>query len=907
MTFECKEKREHDRALEAPINLRCEYLENPIGIDVERPRLSWQLRSLARNQVQTAYRILVASDKGKLDNNNVGDLWDSGKVESSQSMHVEYQGRPLSSGDICYWKVQAWDGAGFPTPYSEVARFEMGLLEASDWDGIWIQATEDSSAPLFRKSVVLADKQVRKARAYVCGLGYFELYINGNKIGTDVLAPQWTNYDVRELRDLIYPFDDQTSQRVLYVSYDVTDNLDSGLNGIGVILGNGWYNQRERNVEGKMWYGTPRMCLQLNIEYVDGTRQSLYTDETWVTSASPITFNNIYYGEHYDARLEKPGWSLPDYDDSAWMKARPTQTPTGVLRSQVAPADRVVQAIQPIEMWQPQAGVYIFDLGRNISGWVKLRIRGERGTKLRLRFAEEIDSSHMLDFTSTGGKAQIQTDVYILKGQGWEEWEPRFTWHGFRYVEITGLTDEPPAGLLEGRVVHAAVHRVGTFSCSNPLLNQIDEMYGWSQLTNLHGGVPSDCPHRERLGYTGDGHITAEAGMYCFDLSQFYTKWLQDISDAQNKNTGFVPHTVPFAGGGGGPGWGCACVLIPWQMYQFYDDCRILDEHYGMMSHWMEYLMSRADADYIITHEEPGSWCLGDWCTPGELRIPREYVNTYFFGLVSQLMAEIAGVLGKPADVSKYETLLQNIKQGIVKRFLNDDGTSFSVGEQGTEAFALAIGAVPQNLQPAVVKYLRHHISMKKGSHVDTGIFGTPILLDVLTNHGLVELAYETLTKHDYPSYGYMLAQGATTLWETWEGTGSHNHPMFGSVVAWFYRVLAGIKPGLPGFAKVIIKPQVIQDLEYVKASVHTVRGLVSSAWQRRNGELELNVSIPTNTSGKVFVPKVSRDPIVTESGEVIWSQGMSDRLTDGIHACQEQDSCIVLDMGSGSYTFVSS
>ena len=906
MTAECKEKREYDAALDAPVHLRCEYLENPIGIDVERPRLGWQLRSLARNQVQTAYRVLVASDQSKLDD-DVGDLWDSGKVESSQSVHVEYQGRPLSSGDICYWKVQAWDGAGFPTPYSEVARFEMGLLEASDWDGIWIQAAEDISAPLLRKSIALADKQVHKARAYVCGLGYFELYINGNQIGTDVLVPQWTNYDVRELKDLIYPFDDQTSQRVLYVSYDVTDNLDSGLNGIGVILGNGWYNQTERNVEGKMWYGTPRMCLQLNIEYVDGTRQSIYTDETWVTSSSPITFNNIYYGEHYDARLEKPGWSLPDYDDSAWIKARRAQAPTGVLRSQVAPADRVVQTIRPIEMWQPQTGVYVFDLGQNISGWVKLKIRGERGTKLRLRFAEEIDDSRMLDFTSTGGKAQIQADVYVLKGQGWEEWEPRFTWHGFRYVEVTGLTDEPPAGLLEGEVVHTAVDRVGTFSCSSSLLNQIDEMYGWSQLTNLHGGVPSDCPHRERLGYTGDGHITAEAGMYCFDLSQFYTKWLQDISDAQNRNTGFVPHTVPFAGGGGGPGWGCACVLIPWQMYQFYADRRILDEHYGMMSHWMEYLISRADADYIITHEEPGSWCLGDWCTAGKLRIPPEYVNTFFFGLVSQQMAEIAGVLGKPADVSKYETLLQQIRQGMARRFLNDDRASFSIGAQGTEAFALAIGAVPQNLQAGVVEYLRHHVSVKKGGHVDTGIFGTPILLDVLTNHGLVELAYETLNKHDYPSYGYMLAQGATTLWETWEGTGSHNHPMFGSVVAWFYRVLAGIKPQLPGFARVIIQPRVIKDLEYVKASVHTVRGLVSSAWLRRNGELVLNVSIPANTSGKVFVPKVSSDPMVRESGETIWSQEGSGRLTDGINACQEQDSCIVFDIGSGSYTFISS
>lgn len=906
-------------SLAAPVHLRCEYLENPLGIDADRPRLSWQLRSKYRGQEQSAYQILVASSKETLARNE-GDLWDSGKVTGSQSIHVVYSGRPLISGQHCYWKVRVWDQNDIPTPYSETAEFEMGLLALSDWEGVWIQSSEsqdqaaakiqgkgqDFPAPLFRKTFELPAELVKRARAYVCGLGYFELHINGRKVGSDVLVPHWTNYDKRELSDLLYPFNDETSQRVLYLTYDVTDYLKEGRNAIGVILGNGWYNQRERTVEGKMWYGTPKLILQLNVEFADGTRQSLYTDETWTTAESPITFNNIYYGERYDARLEERGWSLSEYDDAKWSKAIGAKAPTGTLYSQTAPSDRVVKTIQPVRMMNPQEGVYVYDLGQNISGWVRLKVRGPRGTRVTLRFSEEIDETGMLDFTSCGGDNQIQTDVYVLKGQGLEEWEPRFTWHGFRYVELTGFPGRPSLDSIEGKVVHGAVQQTGSFECSNPLLNQIQTTYVWTQLTNLHGGVPSDCPHRERLGYTGDGHITAEAAMYNFNMAQFYTKWMNDISDAQNKKTGFVPHTAPFAGGGGGPGWGCACVIIPWHMYRFYGDRRILEDHYPMMSRWMEYLEGRADADCVITHEEPGSWCLGDWCTPGDIRIPREFVNTYYFGLVCKLMVFIAEVLGRPDDTARYQMLYTQIQQGMNKRFFNSDGKSYSIGEQGTEAFALAIDAVPEEKKGQVLGYLLHHLMVNRQGHLDTGIFGTPVLLDVLTEHGHADAAYILINQRDYPGYGYMIDQGATTLWETWEGKGSHNHPMFGSVSAWFYRVIGGIGIGKPGFEEVVVRPYMIEDLQYARASVDTMRGQVTSAWERQAGKVILHVSIPVNATGRIYVPKVSAAPLIEESSQVVWRENAPGCFTSGIKGCEEQERHIVFTTGSGFYTFVS-
>ncbi len=429
MKIRSGEKAGVSSALEAPFHLRCEYIKNPLGIDTSCPRLSWRLRSEQRDQVQAAYRVLVASSQELLER-NTGDLWDSGRVKTSDSVNVEYLGKRLNSGQICFWKVQAWDGAGLPTPYSQIATFEMGLLDSSDWQGVWIQADESISAPLFRKEFSLAPKPVKRARAYVCGLGYFEIEINGQKVGSDVLVPQWTNYDHRELRDLIYPWCDHSHQRVLYLTYDVTNSVGAGMNAIGLILGNGWYNQRERNAEGKMWYGAPRLILQLNIEYADATTQSITTDTDWSTSPSPIAFNNIYFGEKYDARKEQLGWSTPGFDDSGWAMAQAAKAPSGVLRAQTAPSDRVVQTMVPVRVQQVQPGVYVYDLGQNISGWAKIRLKGQRGTKVTLRFAEEVTDKGMLDFTSCGGERQIQLDEYILKGHSIEQWEPRFTWHG---------------------------------------------------------------------------------------------------------------------------------------------------------------------------------------------------------------------------------------------------------------------------------------------------------------------------------------------------------------------------------------------------------------------------------------------------------------------------------------------
>jgi alpha-L-rhamnosidase len=437
---------------------------------------------------------------------------------------------------------------------------------------VWIGADETISTPMFRREFCVRE-EIRRARAYICGLGYYELRLNGQKVGDHVLDPNWTDFDEREMRDLNYPFDDRTTKRCLYVTYDVTELLQAGENAVGVWLGNGMHNQRVRDIEGKMWYGPARLLLQLEVEYADGSREVLVSDDDWRCASSPITFNNVFIGEIYDARLEQPGWDQPGFSADDWAPVCRAKVPAAVHSAQMSPSDKVQGTLAPVARLEPQSGVYVFDFGQNFAGWVRLRVQGAAGTAVTLRFTEEIHPDGTPFFDSTGGHgsddAQIQRDVYILRGEGEECYEPRFVWHGFRYVEVSGYPGEPALAALEGRIVHSAVQPVGQFACSNLLLNQIQTLYRWTQLANYHGCVPSDCPHRERLGYTGDGQLTAEAAMLNFGAARLYTKWLRDIADAQNTATGFVPHTAPFYGGGGGPAWGSAYPIVAWQLYRY--------------------------------------------------------------------------------------------------------------------------------------------------------------------------------------------------------------------------------------------------------------------------------------------------------------------------------------------------
>lgn len=899
-----------DECAIAPTNLLCEYTKEALGLDTPNPRLSWQPASDTQGGVQAAYQVLVASSDERLGAGDA-DRWDSGKVESSQSTHVPYRGEALRSGETCWWRVRCWDGDGVAGPFSGVSTFGMGLLAEEDWQGAWIGADESISAPLFRKQFVL-DRPVQRARAYICGLGYCELHLNGVKVGGHVLDPCWTDYDDRELRDLGYPFDDRTSKRVLYVTHDVTECLQPGANAVGVMLGNGWYNQRERSVEGKLWYGAPRLILQLNIQYTDGHTESVVSDGSWVSSSGPITFNNIFMGEVYDARLEKEGWDRPGYDDSQWEPVRIVPAPAGELHAQTAPPDKVRGHIQPISIAQPRPGVFIFDMGQNFSGWAQLKVQGPAGTEIVLRFAEELDSDGLLDFGSAGGDGQIQRDTYLLKGGGPEQYEPRFTWHTFRYVEVTGYPGAPDQDSLEGVVVHSAVDPSGEFRCSNSLFDRIQTTYRWTHLSSMHGGVTMDCPHRERLGYTGDGHLTAETAMYNFWTPQFYAKWTNDMADAQNRDTGFVPHTAPFYGGGGGPGWGSAYVIVPWHLYQFYGDVRVLEEHYDGLAHWLEYLGTCTDGDHIVVREEPGSWCLGDWCLPdqqnlGYDQLPPSLVNTFMYATVARLMAQIARALGRAEDAARFHELAEAVTAAFHGRFYDEKGGRYANGQYGADAFGLAMEPVPSPNREHALKSLLHRIQIDDHGHLDTGIIGTPILLDVLVEHGHESVAYEILTKTTYPSYGHMLESGATTLWESWAGGGSHCHPMFGSVSGWFFKNVAGLQtdPAAPGFEKIIIRPRLTDHLKWAAASVRTLRGLLAVHWRRQDGRFQLQATIPPNTSARVFIPKSGLSPLTIEEAQhMIWRDGTFHAGCPGVEHVEEGQDAVIVTVGAGAYLF---
>lgn len=893
--------------LPAAHHLTCEYRTNPLGIDAAKPRLGWQLAPALHAVHQTAYQILVAGDLSKLES-DVGDLWNSGKVDSEESVDVVYNGQPMRSSLRCYWKVRIWYSNNVRGEWSEPAVWEMGLLAPSDWHAVWIGSPEIESSDAFAtaaapylRTVFRMDGPIKAARAYVCGLGYYELYLNGTKVGNQVLAPAQTDYGPRNLQHLLYPVRDNGLKRVLYNTYDITSHLRSGNNAVGVILGNGWYNQRARRVEGWMWYGQPRLMLQLRIEYADGTVMLMGTTPQWKVATGPILQDAIFTGETYDARREMPTWCQADFDDSAWSSARTFTAPGGPLQAQNCPFDRVVETlavtalVRPVrgleaQIFQPKPGLYGFDCGRNFAGWVRLKLRQPAGTKIKIQYIED------------SGLRYGQSDTYIAKGRGEEVYEPRFTWHGFRYIEVSGCVNPPEAQAISGRCVHADVQSGGAFECSSPLLNQIYANYRRTQLAAMHGGVPMDCPHRERLGYGADGHLSAQSAIYSFDMHRFYIKWAQDLADAQGPRSGFIPHTAPFEGGGGGPAWGSAAVLIPWYVYLYYGDRRILETHYEVMRKWVAFLQSCTNHLGIITHEEPGGWCLGDWATPETIAVPPELVNTCYLAHLCNVMADIAGIMNRQADVARFKLGARRATGAVNAKFLNMARSGYSIERQGANVFPLAFGIVPSAVESKVFDQLVQHIEKTTHCHFDTGILATPLILDVLTRHGRADLAMAMMSQTTYPSYGWQIAIGATTLWEQWNGRGSHMHPMFGSVCAWFYRDLAGIKPVRrdPGFKTIDIAPHLVPGLTWVRAQYHCPFGNIRSDWRWQGGQLALDVTIPTGSTAVVTLPEVG-DAKVRCNGRAV------EASTEVIHVLKPARSdrgAKVLTVPAGHYRF---
>ena len=888
-----------------PVDLRCEYAVNPLGLDVSIPRLSWRLESRRRAQRQAAYQILAASSLKNLAA-NTGELWDSGKVASGRSIQIDYGGKPLPSFARCYWKVRVWDEAGSVSPYGTTATWEMGPLDERAWQAKWISAqfllasTASANnpvetrhrAPLFRQDFHLREVPER-ARAYVCGLGYYELYLNGAKVGDHVLDPAQTDYE----------------KRAFYATYDIANCVKPGANAAGVMLGSGWFNQDvvwktgKYSVPGGTNYGAPCLILLLRFEYRDGAVEVVGTDETWKAAPGPVVDNNVYAGEFYDARLEAPGWSAPGFDARTWENARPLAAPTERLQAQNLPPIKAIKTREPVGLSQPRPGVFVYDFGQNFAGWAKLRAAVPRGTKIVLRFAESVSADGMIDPASTGVFATrvVQTDAYIAKGGGEEVWEPRFTYHGFRYVEMTGFPGAPSLHNLEGVVVHSAVAPAGEFECSDALLNRIHRTALWTEVSNLHG-VPTDCPARERCGWLGDAQVSAEMTIYNFDMARFWTKYLEDIHTSQVAGLPAMVAPGKRERVRATPDWGTAVVQIPWYVYLYYGDKRILEEHYDDMKQWVSHLQGLARGDIV-------SQGLGDWCPPGSVppkETPVPLTSTAYFYLDARIMTAVARILGKTQDAADYQALAGQIRQAFNQTFFNPP--SMSYGSQTADSVALRVGLAPAADDAQVAEALARDVREKHQGHFSTGITGSRCLYWALGEYGHGEVALEILHQQTYPSIGYLFGLGATTFWETWgepeldaqHGPRSRNHPMQGGFDAWFYQGLAGIcpDPEHPGFQHTILQPQVLIGLTSVRAQYDSIQGRIVSAWRREGGRFHWRIVIPANTQATVFMPCDEGSP-VTEGGHPV------EKLRE-LSLRGKSPGWAIFEIGSGEYEFAS-
>jgi alpha-L-rhamnosidase len=890
----------------AAVDLRCEYRQDPLGIDSPWPRLSWALASDGRAEVQSAYRILVARSPRLLDADR-GDLWDSAKVGSSESLAIAYAGQALRSGLRCYWKVRVWDGKGRPSAWSPTAVWETALLE---WKGRWINdgkpvpAKEedfyrDDPAPLFRKEFV-APERIARARLFITGLGYYEASINGRRVGDRVLDPGWTNYE----------------KRVFYSVYDVTGLVRPGLNCIGVMLGNGWWNPLplrmwgNLNLRTNLPVGRPCLIAQLEIAGEDDSVTTVATGPDWRIRCGPVLRNNIYLGEVYDARREIPGWDSPGASEAGWSAAVPCPGPAGSLRAQPQPPIRITARFGPIRVGVPRPGVAIFDFGRNFAGWVRLRLRAPAGTRVRIRYGELLDRDGNLNpLTSVCGQIKgrrkdglpvggpgapeiaEQSDTYIARGGGEEVYTPRFTFHGFRYAEVTGLPGPPALDDLEGLRLNADVGEAGEFSCSNDLFNRIQEMVRQTFLSNIFS-VQSDCPHRERFGYGGDLVATADAYLANFDMAGFYAKAAADWADAARPD-GMLTDTAPFVGiQYCGLAWAMAHPYLQAKLVQHYGDRRLVEEQYDTTRRWLD-LVNRTNpggviADGLADHESLEPTSVPALVTP-------LYCETA--GLASRL----AALLGRRDDANRYRDLASAVAAAYRDKVLGSGPGRYEGMTQAGLAIALGLGLIPEADRAEAFEALVAKVSAAGAPGLTTGIFGTKFLLDVLSRRGRADLAWALVDRKDFPGWGYMLDHRATTLWEHWafsDDTYSHNHPMFGSVSEWFFAWVAGIQvdPAAVGFDRIVIRPQPAGDLTWAKARIRTVRGEVRSEWRIDRGRFFLTVVVPANTTAAVYIPGATPDVVREGGAPAATSEGVSFRG-------REAGSC-VYEVGSGRYEF---
>ncbi len=896
-------------------DLRCENLTNPVCIDKLQPRMSWKLESDARNIIQSAYRILVSDDPEKLDADE-GNLWDSRKVASNQSIMIQYQGRILKAATKYYWKVRVWDTSGHGSGWSETATWQMGLLNPSDWNNArWIcfedmhssmrivpgvhlggnnlghRGHQRNVVPMFRKEFRTGGK-IESATLYISGLGHYEVYLNGDKIGKSLLSPGWTHYD----------------KTMLYNTYDVTGKLTTGANVIGAMVGNGFYNiNRERYRKLTIAYGTPKMICKLNIRYADGSEEDIVSGNDWKTLPSPVVYTSIFGGEDYDARLEKDGWTVAGFDDGCWRSATLASMPAGTLKPEPGHPVEVKETIDVKQITRLSEDRSLYDFGQNASGIFELKIKGQRGQVVRLLPGELIHASNEIDQRATG---RWHFYTYTLKGEDIETWRPRFTYYGFRYIQVEGaapvresFSDSLPQ-ILSLKMLHTrnAAPQTGSFKCSNELFNRIFNLINWAIKSNLQS-VVTDCPHREKLGWLEQTYLMGASVHFNFDIYHLYTKLVEDMIDAQTEE-GLIPSIAPeyvlFEGGfRDSPEWGSASVIVPWLIYRWYGDRSVMERAWPMMVRYIGYLSGLAD-DHILSHG------LGDWYDlgperPGNAQLtPVELTATaiYYHDLV--LLSRMAGLLHKTEEKNHYARLAEKVRAAFNRKFFDDVNKVYSTGSQTAMAMPLCLGLVEPAYRDQVFSNLVDSI-MAGNKALTAGDIGFHYLVQALAEGGAPQLLFEMNNRDDVPGYGYQLKKGATSLTESWPALEvvSNNHLMLGHLMEWFYSGLGGIRQEKEstGFRNIIIRPAMVGDITAATTCFESPYGTISTDWELSEESISLKVDIPANTNAEIYLP--------VEVNSMVYENHTAVEQIAGIQLIRKEDGHNIYRVGSGSYDFL--